>query len=323
MEILAAIAFDPAIRGVLVVATGVVILAGSVYLIISTNVGFRQGFLVAVAALTGWCFCMGAIWTIYGIGLKGETPSWIVEEINFSRENPVATDVVEQLPAPDELADPAEVYADIVAENPDIKERIETAEGEGFVPESLTELVTLIPQRKIVLDEALGEWRILPTSDSRRGEAAAAAAAALVENEAFGSETTAGSFTVHDVYFFGGKAAAEPETIPGEDGLLEKAWNRILTTLQVKNPPLYAAVTVQKNVPQTVAPGEAPPPPQVDENASIVTVVMLRNLGTLRLIPALFTLFTGLIFAVTAWILHSRDRLAMQARAEWDPSGAT
>ena len=63
--------------------------------------------------------------------------------------------------------------------------------------------------------------------------------------------------------------------------------------------------------------------PVVDEDADVVTVVMLRNLGNRRLIPALFTIFTGIIFAVTAWMLHSRDRLAMQTRAEWDPASAT
>lgn len=322
MSVLAAIAFDPAIRGVLVVATGVVVLIGSVYLIVSTNTGFRLGFLITITALTGWCFSMGIIWTMYGIGLRGEDPSWIEREINFSRDNPVATAVVRDLPRTEDLPDPAEVYAQLIAEDPEIQARIEEAEGEGFVPASLTQLVTLLPDQKAALDEALGGWRILPESDARRGDAVAAADASLVAAEAFGDQT-AGSYTVHDVYFFGGKDGAEPETVPGEDSLLTKAWNRIRTTLQIKNPALYTAVTVQKNVPQTVAPGEAPPTPVVDESAAVVTVVMERNLGTRRLVPALFTTFTGLIFAVLAWMLHSRDRLAMQTRAEWIPSEAT
>ena len=193
--------------------------------------------------------------------------------------------------------------------------------GEGFVPETLTELVTLIPEEKGDLDEALGDWRILPESDSRRGDAVAAADATLVSAEAFGDQT-AGGYTVLDVYFTGGKAAAEPETVPGESNLFERGWNRILSTFQVKNPPLYAAVTVQKNVPVVVAPGEAPPPPTPDEEAEVVTVVLQRNLGTKRLIPALFTIFSGILFAVFAWMLHSRDKLAMQTRAEWDPAQA-
>lgn len=322
MSVLAAIAFDPAIRGVLVVATAVVILPGSIYLVVSTDTGFRQGFLITIAALAGWCFSMGLIWTMYGIGLRGEDPSWIDREVNFSRDNPVATEVVEGLPRTEDLPDPAVMYARLIAEDPEIQARIEEGEGEGFVPESLTQLVTLLPDQKLELDEALGDWRILPESDARRGDAGAAADATLAANEAFGDQT-AGSYTVHDVFFLGGKDGAEPETIPGEDSLLSKAWNRIKTTFQLKNPALYAAVTVQKNVPQSVAPGEAPPPPVVDEDAAIVTVVMERNLGNRRLIPALFTTFTGLIFAVVAWMLHSRDRLAMQTRAAWDPAKAT
>ncbi|MCB1010259.1 MAG: hypothetical protein H6517_07430 [Microthrixaceae bacterium] len=322
MSILAAIAFDPAIRGVLVVATGVGVLIGSIYLIVSTNVGFRQGLLITVAALSGWCMTMGAVWTIYGIGLRGEDPSWIDLEVNFSRDGAVQTPEVEALPRTEELADPADIYAELIEQDPEIQQRIEEAEGEGFVPESLTQLVTLLPDQKVLLDEDLGEWRILPESDARRGDAVAAADAFLVAQEAFGDQT-AGAYTVHDVFFFGGKEGAEPETVPGEDGLLTSAWNRIMTTLQLKNPPLYAAVTVQKNIPQSVAPGEAPPPPVVDESAEIVTVIMERNLGNRRLVPAMFAIFSGLIFAVSAWMLHSRDRLAMQTRSEWDPTSAT
>ena len=71
-----------------------------------------------------------------------------------------------------------------------------------------------------------------------------------------------------------------------------------------------------------VAPGEAPPPATPDDEAEIVTVVLQRNLGTKRLIPALFTIFSGILFAVFAWMLHSRDKLAMQTRADWDPAKA-
>jgi len=321
MSMLAAIAFDPAIRGLLVVATGVVVLIGSIYLIIATNIGLRNGLLISLAALLGWCFSMGMIWWIYGIGLRGQDPSWIVEEINFSRDNAVVTEVVEDLPRTEDLPDPEETFAEVVAENPEIGEKIEASEGEGFVPETLTSLVTLIPEQKVILDEQINGWRLLPESDSRRGEAVAAADAALVGAEAFG-EQTAGGYTVHDVFLFGGKDAAEPETIAGEDSLLTSAWNRIETTLQVKNPPLYAAVTVQKNIPQSVPPGAAAPAPVEDTSAQPVTVVLKRDLGNRRMVPALFTIFTGILFAVLAWMLHSRDKLVTKARDEWNPTEA-
>ena len=77
MTFLAAIAFDPAIRGVLVVMIGVVVLLGSLYLLVATNTGVRLGFLIAAAALTGWCASMGIFWWIYGIGMIGEAPTWM------------------------------------------------------------------------------------------------------------------------------------------------------------------------------------------------------------------------------------------------------
>ena len=53
------------------------VLCGSVYLILSTNLGSRLGFLVALAGLFGWLMMMGIIWWVYGIGLKGKDPSWV------------------------------------------------------------------------------------------------------------------------------------------------------------------------------------------------------------------------------------------------------
>ena len=79
--LLAAIEWDPHIRGALIVITATLILAGSVYLLLATNMGARLGLLLAVTGLTGWIFLMGIIWTVYGIGLKGRTPEWVAKEV--------------------------------------------------------------------------------------------------------------------------------------------------------------------------------------------------------------------------------------------------
>ena len=71
-----AIGWEPELRGILTVIISVAVLMGSVYLILSTNVGGRLGFLISFAAFAGWMFIMGAIWWAYGIGLKGPEPSW-------------------------------------------------------------------------------------------------------------------------------------------------------------------------------------------------------------------------------------------------------
>ena len=52
-------------------------LIGSVYLLLATNTGVRNGFLIAMAALFGWMRPWALVWWIYGIGLKGKDPSWI------------------------------------------------------------------------------------------------------------------------------------------------------------------------------------------------------------------------------------------------------
>ena len=179
MPFLAAIAFDPAIRGVLVVLVGVVVLFGSIYLILATNTGLRGGFLIAMAGLAGWCFSMGIFWWIYGIGMIGAAPSWMEREINFDRSAVAVTEHVNDLPRTEDLTSPTDLLADFEADNPDIREQIEATEGEGFEPKSLTQVVTLVPELKEQLDDDLNGWRILPESDSRRGEAVAATDAAL------------------------------------------------------------------------------------------------------------------------------------------------
>ena len=53
-----------------------------------------------------------------------------------------------------------------------------------------------------------------------------------------------------------------------------------------------------------------------------MTVVLQRNLGNKRVIPFLFALFSGILFAVFCSMLHTRDKRAMATRADWDPKAA-
>jgi hypothetical protein len=80
-HLVAALAWDPQIRGALIVVTAFCILPGSVYLLLATNTGAKLGFLLAAAGLTGWIAVMGWIWVAYGIGIKGDPPQWKVQEI--------------------------------------------------------------------------------------------------------------------------------------------------------------------------------------------------------------------------------------------------
>src|SRR5687767_5012694 len=79
--LLAAIDWDPFIRGLVIVIVAVLVLPGSVYLLLATNTGVRVGFLIAAAGLSGWFVIMGIVWAVFGIGVPGRTPGWKVQEI--------------------------------------------------------------------------------------------------------------------------------------------------------------------------------------------------------------------------------------------------
>jgi len=137
--LLSAIQFDNDIRGIFVVLTGAVVLLGSIYLIISTNVGMRLGFLITFAALFGWMFLLGSMWWMYGIGLKGRDPAWAAQEINYNREAELETEVARSLPPSDDLPDATEMIADY----PLLHAVGKGQEGPDWEPKSLTSLVTL------------------------------------------------------------------------------------------------------------------------------------------------------------------------------------
>ena len=102
MSALAAISFDNEVRGLLTVLLGSAILMGSVWLIISTNTGFRLGSLIAISAIFGWTAMMALLWALYGIGLQGARPVWEVQAIHIG--NPSVSDN-EANPPPELLDD--------------------------------------------------------------------------------------------------------------------------------------------------------------------------------------------------------------------------
>ena len=69
-------------------------------------------------------------------------------------------------------------------------------------------------------------------------------------------------------------------------------------------------------------PGQPPPPVFADGNEPVVSVVMERNLGNLRLRPALVTIGSFLIFAALCYMLHERDKIATQRVADFEAGKA-
>ena len=147
LHLLAGIAWDPQIRGFLAVGVGVVVLLGSVYLLLGTNLGSRLGFLIAISAIFGWCTIMGLTWWMYGtIGMLGEAPKWEVVGVVYPGtrrtprwRRPRSLDT-SALPDPEELN---ELEGD---------ELDETADE---------------------VEPTLGGWKLLPESNPAFGEAKA------------------------------------------------------------------------------------------------------------------------------------------------------
>jgi hypothetical protein len=238
--------WDPQIRAILVLAVAVAVLPGSIYLILGTNLGSRLGFLVALAGLMGWMVILGIIWSIYGIGYVGDSPSWHFKEVVTS-QTADDLDAAETEPAHD-----------------------------------------------------LSEWEELAPDNPARGEAQAAAGAAIAGDEAaipiFESES---EYVVIDAFSVGGRGRSFfDKNVP---------W---------RHPPHYAIIQVQKAVEVEVEFGETPPTPEADTSEPVVSVILERDLGDKRLPPVLLTLASLIVFGITCNVLHRRDKAVMAARAE-------
>ena len=394
--VIAGISWEPEIRGALTVLVGSLVLFGSVWLILNTNLGNRLGTLISLAGFFGWMFIMGIVWWIYGIGLQGDRPTWEPREIVFGDPSESESDVA-QLGADDittmraselvELYCPGLVDATTavqrqryVEDNTDIAINYDApkpycteslAEKLAVDEESLADemradnlqLVTDAGDRGIsdsrILNDAdledkivqkiddqkrkLGQltlsdlaaingdiiedaradgildfnsWNLL--SSSAAGEAIATADAFLVSDPAtpfYGGSSD--DFFVLDTFQKGGKPKR------GSDGIGDRVWNEIRNTVVFWHPTNTVVVTVAPTLDKEPIPGEAPPFSEVDSEGQLVNVVMVRNLGTLRLPAALTTIGSALAFVGLCYMLHLRDKELIRRTEEWDESPAT
>ena len=161
----------------------------------------------------------------------------------------------------------------------------------------------------------LTKWTALPPGNTKRGEAETTAIEALIEADGpLKRFERATDLLVLSAYDKGGK---DPESFI----------NRI-DMVPLPHPPHYAIVQVQKVIPvvtlkagevceagtKCITFGEVPPKPEPDPSAPILSVVMERDLGSLRLPPAVIALTSGVIFAVACNALHRRDKALTEAR---------
>ena len=242
LDVLAALSWNPQVRGALYVVIAIMVLAGSAYLLLATNMGARLGFLLAAAGFFGWMTTQGAVWWVYAQGPVGRGPAWEVDAV-----------------------------------------------VEGGLGESRTEALEGFPEG----------WEERDAVDPAVADAQATVDARLVGPRA--------RFASADDYVF---------LYAGEKGGETYGPLRLINfrPFNVFHEPHYLVVQVQKAVSTEAAAGQPPPEPVPDSSAQPVSVVLVRDLGTLRLNPAIVCLASGMIFGVICYQLHVRDKEAAARR---------
>ncbi len=288
--------FDIFFRGLLSVLVGVVVLIGGTYLIVATNTGSRTGGLIAFGALFGWMFLMGIVWTVYGIGWVGEAQSWDLKEVSTGD-----LELAESVEASElglALGRENDLFDSVSGEDADTRQRNALAFAEDN-------------------EALLNDWEYLVASNPRRGDAQSAAEEFLIEEGVFESPNDYiplqfGGFAI------GGKPAGEEG-----DSLVTRFRKKSQSILNPIHGSELVAIQVQEVLPQPTLPGQAPPIPLADASADVVTVIVERDRGGpvpwlisgTRFVPAAFTIFNGILFAIVAYLMHIRDRREMAVRA--------
>lgn len=255
INLLAALSWDPQIRGAAILFAGVVLLPGSVYLLLATNLGAKMGLAIALTGLAGWMTIMGAVWLVFGIGLKGPAPEWKVEEA-FT----------------------------------------------GPVSQSLLPVAEDFPN---------GKWQELKVGDAELADAQAKADELLAAS----AEPAAAAHG----------PAEEKEPSPAEERFespFSETSDYVLLNgykyggedyfFTLRHRPHYVAVQVKPALFENPPAGLKPQP---DLTAETTTVLMIRDLGHVRLPPFLVMVFSAIVFGVCCWNLHERDKEIMRAKA--------
>lgn len=276
-QLLAALAWDPQIRGALIVVVAFVILPGSVYLLLSTNTGAKLGFLLAAAGFTGWMAVMGWVWVAYGIGIKGDPPTWHVEEV-------VSGDIAE----------------------------VGTSEEAAGFPQGWRKLEG---GDSILGDARATAEKVLAPVDEAPEEGAEEEVAAPVKPVFESAEDyvlVAGYARGGENYWIPGGLLASESRVgnPGKNPL-----SKLVERLK-RGPfhaPHYAVIQVAPVIEQPLL-GGPPPKPAPDPTEPRTSVVMVRDLGNLRFPSMMVAVSMSILFGLIANALHRRDKEAMAGR---------
>lgn len=326
---LAALKWDPTIRGLLFPGIMIVILAGSSYVIMATNMGNRLGFLVAITALTGWMFLMSIAWLLYGIGLKGNPNHWKVQEVI------TGTDLLKVA-----QYRPAEKLAGVPFDDAAFCVNADAIKGKDDA--DTAKLVKAANAKAKTVREAAAAktgWKPVCEGTPERGDAQATLDATIVraadpsttpraifaktsEYRTLGAWERGGDnqlFTIKRHKFY---LTHSPHwfAIPVQPVKTEVVKLPVKTVggVQAKDPATGELMFTEKT--QVVK--DASGVPLVDTSKPPTTVLFIRDLGTKRQPPFVLFIFSGMALAILVSVLHQRDKQVMSAMGGKTPAKA-
>jgi hypothetical protein len=279
----AAITWDPFIRGVVILALFIILLPGSVYLVLSTNTGARLGFLLAGAGLSGMIALLAIMWIVLNSTADiGRANSWYPLAVvtgDFTTQNTITG--VQDLPAHDLGSVPTAV--------PSLHSR------HWFWP------FQACPNNN--------GWHQLTTAQQTDAESAADAILVPPPGEGAIPARLQSPFTsTSDYVYIGGFGK-------NANGGCLFAWNRHKVYLPFTRGAHYEVVLAQPVIPVETPPGGVPPKPQPDPSKPTTYVILARNLGSDHEPQVITAACALLIFIIICNTLHRRDK-EISARKE-------
>lgn len=260
--ILGGLTWDPQIRGAAIVIAAILILPGSVYLLLATNLGARIGFLVAIAGISGWMAVMAVIWMVYGIGLKGREPSWKPREVITGDINSSTIATVKGFP---------DGWTPLPSDSPEL------ADAQAAVDKLLVKQTGPVPHGQEGPDEELLK-KFPPLFESTEDYVRVAGYRKGGDNELF-------ALRDHKFYF--------------------------------RHSPHWDIVQIRPVLDQPEL-GGALPPAVPDVRQPVISVIMVRDQGSVRFPPFVIALSSLIIFAIVCYVLHQRDKEIWAKQAEAD-----
>lgn len=282
--------WDPFIRGVVITALFVVLLPGSVYLVLSTDVGGRLGFLLMAAGMSGMLCLLSILWMpLASTADVGRPNSWKpLEVITGDYASQVGPAGAKDLPV-----------GNLAATKPpsgDLKTKkwywpLQSCSESGWHKID----PTLINDPESEADKILAN-----TSGSLVGP----------------TLTSPFSAATDYVYVDGFQK--------GENGGCLFAVSRHKIYMPMARGAHYVVLRVLPSLP-VLNLGGAPAAAQPDRSKPYSYVILVRNLGSVRQPQAMLAISMGITFLVICYILHTRDKekdAAEAAAAEGGSGGA-